>query len=225
MNFLDLCRKVARDSGTISGDRPATVSNQPGRLGKIVHFVRDAWNEIQLDRDDWQWMEQEFSFTATPNVASYGAGNTGLGDLARFIEDSVTLYDPVIGPADEGALQALNRRAFRARFQVGAQKSDRPVCVSLDGKGSLMLGPTPDKAFQVRGLYLKDPQNLIDDTDIPECPSRFHDVIAYRALMWLGEYDEDQMAVVRARRLYRNLRDDLVRSEAAPVRLGGKGMA
>ena len=56
MNFLALCQKVVRDSGTISGDRPVTVTNQTGRLGKIIHFVLEAWQEIQNDRPDCQWM-------------------------------------------------------------------------------------------------------------------------------------------------------------------------
>lgn len=220
MNFLALCQKVVRDSGTISGDRPVTVTNQTGRLGKIIHFVREAWQEIQNDRPDWQWMEQDFTAQLTPHVSQYSAVSLGIPDLARFLPDTISLHDPVIGPADEQMIPYLERRAFRHTYQIGTTTApNRPQHITLDTKGGLILGPTPDRAWQMRGLYVKQPQILQADDDMPDCPSRFHMVIAWRALMLLGEHDEDEITILKARRLYRNMRDDLISDETPPVTL------
>ena len=47
-NFLALCQKTARESGTIEGVLPSTVVGQSGRLLKVVNWVnREAAKAAQ----------------------------------------------------------------------------------------------------------------------------------------------------------------------------------
>ena len=46
--FLQLCQKLARESGSVSGGamQPTSVLNQSGRLAKVVAWLSDGWVEL-----------------------------------------------------------------------------------------------------------------------------------------------------------------------------------
>ena len=150
------------------------VINQTGRLGKIIHFVREAWQEIQNDRPDWQWDGAGLFFQLAPHVSHYSAVSLGITDLASALSRAISLHDPTIGPADEQMIPYLDRRTFRHRYQIGrTTAANRPQHITLDTKGGLIFARN-QIGRQVRGSYVKQPQILQADDDIPDCPSRFH---------------------------------------------------
>lgn len=201
MTYLELCRKVARESGTVSGDdQPTTVTAQTGRLRRIVDWTQDAWAAIQRSRSSWRWMEAEFNAPGTiiNGLARYTAANFAFARFAQWLYDAedtfsgFVIYDPAIGAADEQPINFVEWHEFRRRYLWGSHENDRPQVFSISPAQELVLYPTPDKTYGVRGRYKKSVQVLAADGDTPEMPSDHHDLIWRGALLYLAAYDENQ---------------------------------
>ncbi|WP_022727223.1 phage adaptor protein [Fodinicurvata sediminis] len=223
MTFLELAQMVARESGTVSGNLPSSVTNQTGRLAKIVHWTADAWRQIQNSRASWRWMRGEFEGTTTAGTARYTGASFNLNRWADWITDadSMTLYRQSDGVSDEGPILYLPWQDYRRAYDRGAQTNNRPIHYTISPSGELCFGPKPDDAYVVRGEYRKSPQKLESDGDIPEMPERFHEAIAWYGLMLLAEHDEGQLHISVAMRRYRMLMDDLMRDQLPEVSITG----
>lgn len=196
--FLELCQEVARESGTMTGGASSitTVLDQPGRAGTIVKWTANAWRAIQTMRPTWKWMTGQFEAALTIGQQGYTGANLTLDRHAAFVADNkmkrVSLYDPAIGYSDEGYLAAVPYQEFYPVYQVGSNRSTtgKPQVAAIADDGRLLVWPTPDKAYMLRGWRRLTPQVLAADTDVPECPEAFHDIILWRTLLYLGQYDE-----------------------------------
>jgi hypothetical protein len=94
MNFLQICQRTAVECGVASGTAIQTalptVVGATGSLGRIVGWVNDAWTDICMDHDDWDWMHSSSllgagaSFQTLAGQASYPLGTTaGTGRRCR----------------------------------------------------------------------------------------------------------------------------------------------
>lgn len=197
--YLEICQDVARESGTVPTiGQPSAIAGQTGRLLRITYWVRDAWFDIQKQRDDWQWLLDEWSGSLTSGTQRYTAASF---DLTRFSEwvfrdrqgmPALSAWLTSEGQSGEYDLEYIPWMEFRRKYLRGAAatKTGRPQVVSQDDARQLVFYPIPDAAYSVNGLYRKSPQTLAEDADTPECPAEFHAAIKWRALLYLGVYDE-----------------------------------
>jgi hypothetical protein len=229
--FLQLCQAVARDSGTATGNQPTTVTGQVGRLGKIVAFTNEAWQRIQLKHDQWQWMRRQFAGSLIAGTDAYTPVALSLNDVAAWVFGNnrapIVLHDPAMGRADDRAALYMDWDEFLNRFDMGPVAPQRPIAYSIrPADNALVFGPTPDKAYAVRGHYHKSPQVLVAATDVPECPPRYHDIIKWRALVMLAEHDEAVAAALPlARQNFNELMTDLERTQLPPIGFGVRPLA
>lgn len=223
MTFLELCQMVARESGTISGTLPTSVESQTGRLLKIVEWVDTAWRHIQNKRSAWLWMRDDFEDVTSSGTKRYTAASWNLTRWAEWItdDDTVTLYEQSEGVSDEGVITYLPWYEYKTLYDRGEQTNDRPLHFSISPAGEFCLGPTPDGTYVVRGQYRKSPQTLSENAEIPEMPARFHELIAWYALVLLAEHDEGQFHVAIAQRRYRDLMSELERDQLPRITIGG----
>lgn len=202
--FLQLVNEVEREAGidvrnqaTVDVTAPATA-----RQSKIVGWVQDAWTIIQVARTDWRFMRGEFQHALVTGQVRYTAANLGLSDhaaWAEYIEEGPSPYyvhDASLGQADQSGLQWLPYQRWRERWGRGAPASQRPMEWSVDIENRLCVGPPPDRAWVLSGDYIRTPQTLAANADVPRCPAQFHDAIVYRALMLLGDHDEAPTVIV-----------------------------
>lgn len=198
MNFLELCQRVANDSGTIPGDSsPSTVVGQTGRLKTIVRWTNDAWRSIQNAHESWLWLRSDFSGPTVAAQREYTGVQLGVASrFGEFIydgsatENRYSIYLTATGVSDQGQLRYRPYDDFFTLFMRGVQTNQRPAYFTITPAGKLALHPIPDDVYTVVGPYRKDVQDLSADADIPEMPTRFHDIIADAALMLLGTKDE-----------------------------------
>ena len=219
--FLVLCQKVARESGTIAGVLPSTVTGQTGRLLKLVNFVIDAWTEIQNDESTWLWMRKEFSKPTIASTPKYTPAAWSLTDHSRWVIDplSVSMYLAATGVSDDGELNFLRWDEWRIKYGRGAQTDNRPIEYTITPPNEFALGPAPDLVYTVNGEYFAGNQTLAADGDVPNCPARFHDVIAWKALMKLAASDEANAQFAYAQGLYLPLRFALDRDQLPGIRI------
>lgn len=227
MTFLELCQMVARESGTISGNLPASTVSQTGRLAKVVAWTAYAWVAIQNRRNAWRWMVRDFEKVALAGVPEYTPAAWSLSRVAEWstASDVATIYRQSMGPADEGTLPFLPWTEFKRRYRRGVQLASRPTHYSINPAGSFCLGPTPDVACVVKGEYRATPQRLAADGDVPEMPARFHELIAWEGLLLLAEHDEAGLHIAVAQRRKRELGDDLERDQLPMMAIGAEALA
>lgn len=198
--YLAICQDVARESGVVAApDSPTTVTGQVGQLRRLVGWVSEAYRRIQLTKD-WRWLQAEFSGETIAGVQEYRADALGItsrfSKWLRTTDDNqnfpVTRYLTSLGRTDEQELIWIEWNDFKRRFLIGsaATSSDPPSFYTIDPTDRLRFYPIPDDIYTIRGEYMKSPQILTSDGDIPEMPEQFHDLIKWRALMLLGKFDE-----------------------------------
>jgi hypothetical protein len=231
MNFLDLCQYAARESGTIATGQPSSVIGQSGRLGSVVHWVRQAWVDIQNHRNDWLWMVGEYDAGVIPGVDRYSAVDLAVPRFSRWMHEDgdgtpiTTLYDPALGRADERRLGYLEWRQFYTTRLRGVTPPERPNLYSVDANRRITLSPTPDKAYRLRGLYRKAPQILTDNADIPEMPHEHHALIAWKALIYLATSDESSNQLPIWDLTVRAMMSNLERDQLPEMRVAGGALA
>lgn len=224
MNYLEICQRVARQSGTVASG-PVSVDNQEGRLSKIVDWVRIAWTNIQASRESWHFLDGFFegdNVETIPNAATYTANSWDIPEFGRFLLKPRTLiiHDPAIGKKDDQYLYPIPWDNYQGIYQFGEEKSGRPTDYSVGPNGALHLGPTPNKGYRIRGAYLKAPQVLKANEDIPQIAERFHDIIVWYALILMSEHDEGYNQAVVAREHYNDLLTDLIKDQTPRFEFG-----
>lgn len=203
--YLELAKKVARESGTIDPAAITSVTGLTGRPNKIVQWVEQAYTNIQNSRRDWGWLIEGFSQPLAQGTAVYTPASFNLTRFSNWVPDKdcwympVTVYDPTIGTSDESAIIQIPHELWRTKYNRGDLSStywNRPTEWAISPRNEICFGPIPDKAYQVRGQYQKGPQTLATGSDIPEMPSRFHDMIVWEAIRLSmihdGAYQEAQ---------------------------------
>lgn len=224
--FLQLCQRVASDSGTVNGAFPTTVVGQTGRLGKIVRWTNEAWRSVQNAHAGWRWMRSDFSGSTVSGTRSYSGSDLGVSSrFGEFVysgyedEQRFSIYLTATGVSDEGVLLFRDYEWFYTHCMRGTQTNDRPIYFTITPDNKLALHPIPDAVYTVRGPYRKDVQDLAVDADVPEMPARFHELIVDVALMSLGTHDEapQQLQLWQLRKFGRF--NDLERDQLPRMRL------
>lgn len=193
MNFLELCQAAARESRTVDSVRPLSVVGQSGREAKFIHWVREAWKEIQIERNAWRFMRRYYAGGLLENTQAYTPAALGITDLNRWIDekkDPVTVYKISLGTVDESEIRHIDYADFRATYLRGTHDANRPMHWSVSPDNELMIGPKPDAAYTVQGPYQRAVQVLAANTDTPICPADYHMVIVWRALKMMSDHDE-----------------------------------
>jgi hypothetical protein len=98
--------------------------------------------------------------------------------------------------------------------------TSRPVCFSVDPQKNLLLGMTPNAAFDVPYEFYRTPQVLSADADVPLMPTRFHELIAYRALRAYGIFMSAPEVIGRADQMIGDIYPDLANDQLPPMLTG-----
>lgn len=208
MNFLQLCQRAIVECGVASNQAATvalpTVVGANGSVGRIVNWVNDAWTDVQMDHDDWDWMRSSnilgagIAFTTVPGQASYPLG-VGVGKIGVDPElfgkwDRETFRDQTTatGFLNETFLDEIPFDSWRNSYMLGAMRNvqTRPVAIAVGPDQSLNLGPPPNGQYTITGDYFVAPTEMAADTDLPVgLPTRFHMLIVYRTMMKYGGYE------------------------------------
>lgn len=227
MNFLKLVQEAARDAGAIAGLPSLTsVSGVSGRAAQLVGWVRDAWIDIQNQRQDWLWMKRRFTADLISGTNTYTAASLNLTRVADWDRGTwrynrMMLYDPATGKSDEGPLTYIGYDVWLDRWDRGVHDQNRPSEWTVSPLNELLFGPTPDKTYTIRGGYRVTPQELVLDSDIPEMPEQFHRLIVVEAIALMDISDEVNEQAAAYRGQYSSMHNALVNRQTPPITTTG----
>lgn len=224
--FLELVRDTARQSGTLAGGTTlSSVTSVTGRADKLVEWVKSAWVDIQNQRD-WLFLQTEFTDALTIGTKRYTSASFNLTRFKKWAQDTetfryFTIYDPAEGVDDESELRQIPYQTWQRSYDRGSHDSNRPSVWAISPANDFCVGPTPDKAYVLRGTYHKSAQVLAANTDEPEIPGHLHDIIVHRAMELMAEGDESPITYQFSNREYRRMFRTLCDEQLPSIGFGG----
>lgn len=122
----------------------------------------------------------------------------------------------------ERPLPFIDYPRFVQRYDLNQCTLGFPVIVTEtpDNGTRIALYPPPDKPYTIGGYYYKNNGSLVDDTDTPSgLKSMYHPMIAWRAVMYYGQYMQQPSIIAEAQMRYAVFKKKLDREYELPVTL------
>lgn len=225
MNRLDLVNSAIQECG-ISGGPLATAvqTTLTGSIARAGSWVDAAWNEIQTEHDDWDWMRSSnllgagASFPTVAGQASYtlgtGAGQVGIAvdSFGKWDRQTFRCFTTSVGFINEQFLDHVSYDSWRDSYMLGAMRTvqTRPVAVAIGPDQSVNLGPPSNGLYTVTGDYFVAPSVMVADTNVPTgLPLRFHMLIVYSMMMKYAGYESAPEVYSRGQTEYKKLNRQL----------------
>lgn len=198
--FLQICKDVhrlVRSDNNEPGTYPISVSGQTFTLADIVFCVQKAWRKIQMHHADWLWMRGSVSVTLTAgvnvvNVANFRTQQARFQEIVPYVAESDRRY---VNIRDNNAVNAADNRCYFVEWQEFSGWWTRrplpanalPFFFSEQPNRSIQLYPAPSTPASGGNWLLTTGcrftvQDLVADTDEPEMPPEFHDLITWVAV-------------------------------------------
>ena len=244
MNFLELCQFTIKWSGTGSKGTVDTVTTDRQFPSKVVDFVQESWREIQQERKSWRFMRKTVTFRTRVNQDTYEwkrlthhqSNNLLIPRFRRWITNGVIWYleDPdktrrthqhVPSVFDEdggtlGRICEIDYEFWRELYVRQYQTARKPIEFAISPSDQILLGPRPDKVYEIQAAYQAGVHVLKGNDDIPaDLPEDYHAIIGWRAVLMLNEYDTDAVGGAWAGKQYEKMLNSLMATQLPPMRL------
>lgn len=230
MDFLDLVQRTAQECGAASV--PSSCQSQSGEALRFVNWVNQAWDELQMLRDDWGFMRSSYlqgspvggtTFTTTAGVYYYPLGTTA-GSTCMVDPDEFSKWDPYsfrcyttsnTDKSDEIQMRLISFDDWRNGYLISAlrQVETRPYVVAIGPDMAVNIGPPSDGTYTIEGDYWVKPTLMSDNDDEPSgLPREYQMMIVYRAMKKYAGFESAPEVFQTAHALGRPLEYKLVRT-------------
>lgn len=193
--YIQLVQDLHREAG-ISGNPPTSVVGVNGETARLANWVKTEWVKIQNRHANWRWMRKSFTLQTVASDDTYSYSDctddltsSAITRFSRFLPDGFKIYLTSSGVGTQGWLTYVVWDDFKQIFKIGTQTPSYPSFVTFDPDNNIVLGAKPDGIYTVTGDYQRSPQILTADSDVPEMPSQFHDLIWLGALRRYAAYE------------------------------------
>lgn len=214
MNYLQLVNRAISECGS-SLPALTTVSNPAaGETTRMINWVNDAWNEIQLEQYEWNWARTWIQFPTMANQQQYtpsyifanatvyeGTASLPAGSvitslaLQQWVRKSFRCFITGQGVPGEQICNFMPWDDFRNIYMYANQLSNfaRPVIGSVGPDKSIWFGPIPDNSdgtgYTITCEVWFAPQVLAADADTPLMPPQYHMAIVYKAMLKYAAFE------------------------------------
>lgn len=195
MNFLQICQRLNNEAGEPGTGSTTfdTVVSQAGLYGLMVDWAQSAYQDIQSQHANWEFMRSSFSFSTTATQREYTPLQAGLTDLESWKKNEYgdfRMYLSSAGVNSEQYMHYIPWDDYRQMYLFGATRTSpgQPTYFSIHPNKNLDLYLVPDDIYVVSGEYYKQPETMTLDADTPNFQSQFHMAIVWRALMMYGAH-------------------------------------
>lgn len=212
MNFLELVNKLRVESGASGDDITVLSGNLPRETARLKQWTADAWKEIQLLHErHWRFLYKESTgFTVPVGASVLNPTEYAAEDVAEWGLRSFRIAPPLSARKDSVPLQFVDYYDFRDNDGRDPMITGKPLVFTVHpNTEAIHIAPAADAEYVLFYDYRKQPQSLIDASDIPIMPGRFHDLIVYYALEKYALFESAQEALVKAQQGKRRLLPEL----------------
>lgn len=185
--YLELCQAVARRAG-IGGTGPTSVVGQSGEYQRVVDWVRQAWEEIQMLHQEWYFRWGRFTVSTTGDgTDEYGICESG---IEAINDKTLTIYKNDDGVSTKQPLQYLPYDEFVTLHGRRYAEDGTPWTCTMLPNFALKVYPPPDDVYVIQGDFVRDIQVLAADADEPYVNGSHRLTILFRAMMLYAEHEE-----------------------------------
>ncbi len=216
MNYLQLVQRLHREAAR-SGSGPTSIEDATKEHRRLFDWVSDALRELESRPLDLRWMRRRATITTVIGQTSYTPTALGLNTapltFGRWRPESDEWRPKAVDPSDTSRtwnLEWMTLDQWRDCYVHSTQPAGQPSAWSVDDDNSLLIGPAPNVAYTIRTEYLRAPQELAEDTDTPEFDADLHLLLAWRALVEVGKFDNAPDVLARGQTNYARLEDNLL---------------
>ena len=191
MTYLQLCVRLRQEAG-IAGSGPTQVVDQSGQLLRIVNWIAQAWEDIQIMRPNWKFMHEFFTFDTEISTRDYLPADVAITDLNQWDTGSFFIYEDALGESDENSLRYTSYGSWRTSYRssMANRAEGRPQLFTLLPDNPARMEPVPDKVFKISGEYKRVAQLFTADGDEPTgLLDDFHMLIVWSALKSYAYYE------------------------------------
>lgn len=239
MDYLEISQFTQRYIGggnELPGTAPITVVGQVGGLYEIVKNVADAYRSIQNEQDQWRFMQKQGSFALAsggrvvtraamivqvPDYDEIRADLYGAG--YRFLQ----MYSVANGPSSNTPVTYVPYQTWRGTVDQNTIPVGKSAMFTVRPDSSIEFNFTADQDY----IFVCDYKRLIDtwvqtasgtvpdpNLQTPIFPQRFHEAVAWRAVMLWAASVEDAGKYQFARDEYRRIMEAM-RADQLPEML------
>lgn len=178
--FLQLVQQLHRDCGA-AGAEPTAVTSQTGEAKRMVNWIIQADNYVQLKYVNWKFLRNVYSAATVASTAT-AAKPTGLRywDFQTF-----TIIDT--GATEKNPLDAIEYDKIKREILDTSEGTPSRAIVMPDN--SLQFDPTPDAIYTIGADYYKVPTLLAANSDVSTIPAEFHQIIIGRAMILYANFE------------------------------------
>ena len=186
MDYLSMIRDTMKLVG-MQGVGPTTIVGIDGVNSVLATMVRDAYIDIQSMRDEFDFLNSKLTFLTSALKDEYTPAEIflpAISNLNKYDLKSLRATDA----GKTSILQYVDREVLEQRY-LDSTSTDKPKYFSIDySDNSLILKPTPDKAYTISFRYWETPEILTEDAQVPKLPLAFHSLIVYKAVEKMSIY-------------------------------------
>lgn len=91
MNYLQLCNRLRLEAGCTGSDM-VTVAGQTGENARIVQWIANAWQDIQSEHQDWQWLRTTAAFPTVAGQVKYTTTQANTSNFGMWARDTFRNY-------------------------------------------------------------------------------------------------------------------------------------
>lgn len=209
--FLQLCQRTYSEVTGRGDIRPTSVVGQVGDLALVVNWVREEYELLQGRPTPWRWLRAQVTIPVTAGVRDYSVATIFPSTPRRFRAwrkgaRVFKFYETSAGQAGERWLKFVPPEQYR-QTDIGVPQTGRPASIAEMDDRSLRFLQVPEEDGTLTATYYKSAQILADNTDVPELPDEFHD------LLWMRAAQRYALKEAAAE-VYNDLRGRIARMEA-----------
>lgn len=243
MNYLQLVKRLAVETGVELETKITGVAVPPAvaygeskeNTTRLINWVQEAWNDIQLDQDNWNFMVKREQIDVAEGQIKYDLTslvNTKVGsDVFDYLLPFVAAFDYRYIWLVQGAASLPTRnKCYYVPPEQFFGDIDRysdvsrglPGRFSIDRDGCLVFDAKPDLgSYYLEFEYKALPQTLLDDDDVPTFKAQHHMLIVYYAMVFYAGFDEAEDQYKRAFKLYKDKMNKLRLAELRDYSMAG----
>lgn len=91
MNYLQLCNRLRLEAGC-SGSDMVAVTSLNGENARIAAWVAAAWQDIQAEHQDWQWLRTTTAFPTVSGQVYYTTAQANTSNFGMWARDTFRNY-------------------------------------------------------------------------------------------------------------------------------------
>jgi hypothetical protein len=175
MTYLELCKRTNSIVGFQGVISSVTAT---GYQETLTTAVRDAFEDIQRYRSDWDWMKATRDINVGSSSNSYTLTTLWAGSTVDLSEYRYILYD----------YKEMREYWYDDYQTVEWTNSGKPRYYAVEPNGKDLVISPVDATYTLQLHYMLTLQELSANGDIPRLPLRHHQLIIYMAIMKLSTF-------------------------------------